>query len=400
MEFAYKPEEEAFRAEIKKFIDENVTPEIIAEQSGEGRRGEERAMPLTAALREKMADRGWIGLAVPEEYGGHGGDLTMQYVMDEEFSKIGVSTAGNFGGSTYGSIMRHGTDEQKNYFLPRMLSGEISFGLGYTEPSGGADLASLQTRAVRDGDDWVINGQKMYGGSPGNTHFYLLARTDPNVEKHRGISVFLVPMDTPGVTFRPLRMMKSRAHRFAYGSPYHGETFFEDVRVPATALLGEENNGWFLARTGLYIDRIGISRFRLATLRTDHIIDYVKDNDFDGYSPREDPVIRDRLAELWIERQMYRLMTMRSLQMVKRDMPILHESPAEKVWGPEHNVKAIETIAQILGPYMQLEHGEEAPLEGEFGDHIMSAWVIPVNHGSVHIMRDQIARRPLGLPRG
>jgi alkylation response protein AidB-like acyl-CoA dehydrogenase len=207
-------------------------------------------------------------------------------------------------------------------------------------------------------------------------------------------------MNTPGVTFRPLRMMKDKSHKFGYGGPYAGETFFEDVRIPATALLGEENNGWLLAATGLAIDRIGVTRYLRSTFRTDHIIDYVKNNDFGGYSPSEDPAIRDRLAELWIDRQMYRLMTMRSLHMVKRNIPITHESPAEKVWGPEHAVRTIESIAQILGPYMQLLDGEDAPLDGEFGDHLLSAWLIGVAHGSVHVMRDQIARRSMGLPRG
>ena len=397
MRFQFTAEEEAFRAEIKEFIAKEITPEVLAEQGGRG--GEGEGKPHTEAMHEKMMERGWVRLALPKEYGGQGGDLVMQFIVDEEFTRAGVTTGHNYG-SGYSTIINHGTEEQKSYFIPRMLSGEVSMGLGYTEPSGGVDLASLQTRAVRDGDDFVINGQKMYGGSAGTTHMYLLCRTDPNVPKHRGLSVFLVPMNTPGVSFRPLRMMKDESKVFGYGGPYAGETFYEDVRVPATAMLGQENEGWLLAATGLAIDRIGVTRYLRATFRTDHIIDFIKNNSFDGYAPREDPVVRDRLADLWIEREVYRLMTMRSLYMVKRQLPILHESPAEKVWGPEHGVKAIETISQILGPYMQLIKGELAPRDGEFGDHLMSAWLVGVAHGSVQAMRDQIARRGLGLPRG
>jgi alkylation response protein AidB-like acyl-CoA dehydrogenase len=392
MEFEYTADEQAFRAEVRQFIAENLTPEVVAEAEAGGPR------PLLRAMQKKMMDRGWVRLALPKEYGGQGGDLTKQFIVDEEFSRAGVQTGHNYG-SGYFTIIKYGTEEQRQYYIPRMLSGEIRMDLGYTEPSGGTDLAGLRTRAVRDGDSYVINGQKMYGGSQSTTHMYLLARTDTKAERHAGLSMFLVPMDLPGVTFRPLRLIKDRTRPFAYCGKWAGETFYEDVRVPLSARLGNEGDGWKLATTGLAIDRIGITRFLRSAIRTDHIIDFVNAFDLGGFSPKTDPVIRDKLAELWIERQVYRLMTMRSLQMVKRDLPMVHESPAEKIWGPEHNVRAIEAIAQILGPYMQLLGGEFAPRDGEFGDHLMVAWLVGIGHGSVQAMRDQIARRALGLPR-
>jgi alkylation response protein AidB-like acyl-CoA dehydrogenase len=396
MKFAFRQEDEAFRQEILQFIAEHVTSEVLAEQEEEGPVG-----PHAQALLEKMRERGWIRLALPKEYGGQGGDLVRQFIVDEEFTRAGVVTGHNYG-SGFGTIIMAGTEEQKRYFLPRILSGEVSFALGYTEPSGGADLASLRTTARRDGDEYVINGQKMFtGGATHSTHIYLLVRTDPNAPKHAGISVLLVPLDTPGITVRPLRLLKDKPLVGAYGGPWSNEVFFEDVRVPATALLGKENEGWRLASAGLSIDRIGVTRYLRCVRRTDDIISFLKSNSFDGYAPLEDPTIRDRLADLWIERQAYRLMTMRSLQMIKRNVPMTYESAAEKVWGPDHGVKAIETIAQILGPYMQLLSGTEyAPNNGEFGDHLLSAWLVGVAHGSVQVMRDQMSRRGLGLPRG
>lgn len=399
MEFRFTPEEEAFREEVRAFIAEHVTPEVLAEQE----QAEDPQGPSvgkhTQALQDEMLRRGYLRLALPKEYGGQGGDLTKQFIVDEEFNRAGLFVGHNYG-TGYTTIIQAGTEEQKAHYLPRLISGEFRFGLGYTEPSGGTDLAGLKSTAVKDGDDWIINGQKMYGGSELSTHMYMLVRTDPNVEKHKGLSVFIVPMDAPGVTYRPLKLIKDRDRTFGYTGAWAGETFFDNVRVPDSAMLGNPGDGWTLATSGLAIDRIGVTRYLRCTFRTDHLVDWLKDNSFGDYSPSSDPVIRDQVAQMWIERQMYRLMTMRSLQMVKRGVRIVHESPAEKVWGPESNVRAIESIAQILGPYMQLLEGDTAPRGGEFGDHLLSAWFIGLGHGSTHAMRDQIARRGLGLPRG
>ena len=397
MEFVFTPEEEAFRLEVRAFIAEHVTPKVLAEQGSDEDTGADT--PHTDAMIEKMVERGWVRLAMPKEYGGQGGDLTMQYIVDEEFNRSGVFIAHNYG-TGYTTIIKYGTEEQKRDFLPGMIAGTIRLGLGYTEPSGGTDLAGLKSRAVRDGDDWVINGSKMYGGGPDSTHMYMLVRTNPDVPKHQGLSVFLVPMDAPGVTFRPLRLNKDRSRAYGYTGAWAGSSFYEDVRLPQSAMLGEEGQGWELATAGLAIDRIGVTRYLRCTYRTDHMVDWLRENSLGDYVPREDPFVRDKIAELWIERDVYRLMTMRSLTMVKKNIRIVHESPSEKVWGPDHNVRAIEAIASILGPYMQLTEGEEAPRGGEFGDHMLMAWFVGLGHGSVHAMRDQIARRGLGLPRG
>jgi alkylation response protein AidB-like acyl-CoA dehydrogenase len=400
MDFAYTPEQEALRQEVQQFIEDNVTPEILAEveESGLRSRG-----PLTRELYQKIAERGWIGISWPKEYGGQGGSRIDQYIVEEEFGRIGIEVGG--AGSGAPAILAAGTEEQKKYFLPGLIKGEISFALGFTEPQAGADLAGLQCRAVRDGDEYVINGQKMYTTRAHSaTHIYLMARTDPDAPRHRGISIFLVPMDTPGITVRPLWTIQNdppAPRGTTYGDRRTNEVFFEDVQVPASCMLGEENTGWYVGAMGLNLDRVGAARYLISVQRDEDIINWVKEHDLDGYGPAQDPAVRDRLAELWIEAQVCRLMTMRSMSLVERGGNFTYEGSAEKVWAPEHGVKTTETIAQILGAYGQLLNGSEDAIEsGVFAHNLMGAFQSGINHGSVQVMRDQVARRGLGMPRG
>jgi len=400
MNFAYTPEQETFREEIRQFIAENVTSEILAEveESGVRSRG-----PKTRDMYQKIAGRGWIGISWPKEYGGQGGSRIDQYIVEEEFGRIGVEVGG--AGSGAPALLAAGTEEQKKYFLPGLIKGEISFALGFTEPQAGADLAGLQCRAVRDGDEFVINGQKMYTTrAHSGSHIYLMARTDPEAPRHKGISIFLVPMETPGITVRPLWTIQNdppAPRRTTYGDRRTNEVFFEDVHVPASCMLGEENSGWYVGALGLNLDRVGASRYLLSVQRDEDIINWVKENDMGGYGPSRDPAVRDRLAELWIEAQVCRLMTMRSMSLVERGGTFTYEGSAEKVWAPEHGVKTTETIAQILGSYGQLLSSSEDNIEGGiFAHNLMGAFQSGINHGSAQVMRDQVARRGLGMPRG
>lgn len=403
MDFGYTPEQQALQQEVRQFIVEQVTPEVLRElevtsgQDEEGRRGRG---PLARELYRKIGDKGWIGISWPKEYGGQGGDRISQYIVEEEFARMGLSVGGV--GSGGPAILVAGTEEQKKYFLPGLISGEIVLALGFTEPSAGADLASLQTRAVEDGDEYVINGQKMYTTAAHySTHIYLMCRTDPDLPKHKGISIFLIPMDTPGITVRPLYTLKDSALPGSTSETRTNEVFLENVRVPRTAMLGEKNQGWYVGAMGLNLDRVGAGRYIGAVRATENIIRFVREAKLDGYSLAEDPAVRDKLAELYVDAQVCRLFTMRSMSMVNRNIDFTYEGSAEKVWAPEHGIKAVETISQILGPYMQLLDGSELAINrGEFSNHMLGAWLFGVNHGSVQVMRDQVARRGLGLPRG
>jgi alkylation response protein AidB-like acyl-CoA dehydrogenase len=289
--------------------------------------------------------------------------------------------------------MRAGTEEQKKYFLPRLVKGEVTFALGYSEPSGGTDLASLKTRAEADGDEYVINGQKMFtSGAHHSTHLYLMARTDPELPKHKGISIFLIPMDAPGITVRPL---------WTLAGGRTNEVFLENVRVPKDAMLGEKNEGWYVGASALNLGRAGARRYYTYISAFENIVHFIKEQRATGLDLAADAAIQDKLAELYSEAQVCRLFTLRSLSMVRRGMNPPYEISSEKVWGPDFHVKSTEIITQILGPYAQLWEGSElAPREGEFAKQYVGAMVSTFAHGSVQVMRDAIARRGLGLPRG
>ncbi len=407
MDFGFTPEQEALRREVRAFIAEHMTPEVIAEMEGHSEgfgvsRGTGRG-PLVNELFRKIAERGWLGISYPKEYGGQDGDRISQYVVEEEFARVNIAVG--LAGSGAPAILAAGTEEQKRHFIPRLISGEYSFALGFTEPQAGADLASLQCRAVRDGDEYVINGQKMYTSAAHTaTHIYLMARTNPDVPRHQGISIFLIPMDTPGITVRPLWTIQNDPPAplgTTYGTSRTNETFFDDVRVPKTTLLGAENQGWGVGSMGLNLDRVGAARYLISVRRDEDIVNWVKQNRFNGYSPADDPAIRDKIAELWIEAQVCRLMTMRSMSIVEHGGNFTYEGSAEKVWSPEHGVRTSEAITQMLGPYGQLLNGSPRAIEkGIFAHNLMGAFQSGINHGSVQVMRDQVARRGLGLPSG
>lgn len=408
MDFGFTPEQEALRREVRAFIAEHITPQVTAEMEGhnEGLLGVTRGTSRGLAVRElfdKIQARGWLGISYPKEYGGQGGDRITQYIVEEEFARANVNVA--TAGSSAPAILAAGTEEQKRYFIPRLLTGEFSFAQGFTEPRGGADLASLQCRAVRDGDYYVINGQKMYtSGAHYCTHLYLMARTDPDAPKHNGISVFLIPLDTPGITVRPLKTIQNDPKaptRTTYGQSRTNETFFDDVRVPKSALLGEENKGWYVGAKGLNLDRVGAARYLISVMRDEDIVNWVKENRFDDFKLAENPAMRDKIAELWIEAQVCRLMTMRSMSIVEHGGHFTYEGSAEKVWSPEHGIKTSEAISQMLGAYGQLLNGSPRAIDkGIFAHQVLGAFQSGINHGSVQVMRDQIARRGLNMPRG
>jgi len=399
MDFAYTPQQETLRRDVREFIKENVTADVAEEiESRDHPRG---GGPRVEALFKKIHAKGWLGITYPKEYGGQGGDRISQYIVEEEFLRVGIPVG--LGGSGAPAIMAAGTEEQKRYFIPKLISGEFSFALGFTEPSGGADLASLRCSAKRDGDYYVINGQKMYTSTAHvSTHIYLMARTNRDLPKHEGISIFLIPMDTPGITVRPLWTIQNNPKSppgTTYGHARTNETFYDDVRVHKSCLLGEENKGWRVGSMGLNLDRVGASRYLISVRRDEDIVNFVKSNTFDGFAPGQDPAIRDKIAEMWIEAQVCRLMTMRSMSIVEHGGNFTYEGSAEKVWAPEHGVRTTEAITQMLGPYAQLLNGSpHAIRRGLFAHNVLGSFQSGINHGSVQVMRDQVARRGLGLP--
>jgi len=409
MDFGWTKEQAALRQEVRKFIADNVTEGVVAQmdEGAEPKPGEQlrrgQRSPEVAALHKKLDDKGWKGVSWPKEYGGAGKDRLTQYIVEEEFTRVGMSVGG--GGGASPAIIVAGTDEQKSYYLPKLIKGEFTFASGFTEPSGGADLASLQCRAVEDGDFFVINGQKIFTSSAHSaTHIYLLCRTDQDAPKHRGISILLFPMDTPGITVRPLWTIQNDPPAppgTTYGTRRTNETFFEDVRVPKSSLLGEKNMGWYVNAMRLNLDRVGASRYLGSVRRDEDIVNWAKDNTFGGYDVKDNEAIREKVAELWAEAQVCRLMTLRSMSIVEHGGDFTYEGSAEKVWAPEHVVRSTEAIVQMMGPYAQLLSTSPHAVErGLYAHNLLGAFQSGINHGSTQIMRDQVARRGLGLPRG
>ncbi len=243
MEIGYTPEQEAFRDELRAYYDKLLDDDTVEELSHGHGIGE-----ATKRVWKQMCADGWAGIGWPKEWGGQGRKAIDQFVFFDESMRAGAPVPMLTLNTVGPTIMNYGTDWQKEFFLPKILAGDLHFCIGYSEPQAGTDLAALQTRAVRDGDEYVINGQKMWTSLAGGADYcWLAVRTDPEAKKHKGISVIIVPMDTPGITIQPLHLM---------GEHDINATFFDDVRVPAKYLVGEENGGWGLITNQLNHERV------------------------------------------------------------------------------------------------------------------------------------------------
>ncbi len=399
MEFRDSPEETAFRNEVRSFLAEEF-PRDLANRSVEwgffntSYKPEPGMGKFMKAWNAKLNDRGWGAPHWPKEYGGGGLSVRQQFVLSEEFAWARAPRPGGIGHGWAGpTIMVYGTDEQKKEFLPKILSGEHRWCQLFSEPGAGSDLASLQTRATRDGDDYVVNGQKIWtSGAHQSNMGILVARTNPDAPKHRGISYFLVDMKTPGITCRPLVNML-HDHSF-------NEVFFEEARIPAVNRLGEENRGWYLAATTLDFERSGI-----ATSVSHRLI--VRDltrHALDEPSARErlsaSPNLRLELADRAVEAQVESLICYRIVSMQDRGEIPNKESSIAKLYGSELDVRLSLTAMHLAGMDSQFwTHDEPRGINGRIGRFYMAATTSPIGGGTSEIQRNIIATRGLGLPR-
>ena len=253
MDFRFTTEEEAFRSEVQTFLKQELKPGWNDSFDSESELGVEVQGEFAKAFNKKLAQRGWLAIAWPKKYGGMEASVMQQVVYNEEMAYAGAPIGFNMGVAWVGpSLMLYGTEEQKTEFIPKITSLEHTWCTLYSEPAAGSDLAAIQTRAVRDGDDYVINGQKIWTtGAHRSNWGWIAARTDPDAPKHKGLSMFLVPMDAPGITIRPLINMA--------GDHGFNEVFFEDVRIPARYLVGQENMGWYMLAVALDFERSSIA---------------------------------------------------------------------------------------------------------------------------------------------
>ena len=394
MDYRFTDEQEAFRQEIRDFLSDNL---------GEDWRGIDpdayfhdenwfRIRELTA----KMAERGWLTLAWPEEYGGQGRPHIEQMIYNEETAYFRAPTRDvSIGTHMVGpTLMLYGTEEQKTHYLPEIASGEAVYCQGFSEPESGSDLASLQLRAVEDGDDYVLNGSKIWtSGAHRSTHCYLLTRTDPDAPKHRGISVFIVDMDTPGIEVRPIINM--------FGIHYFNQVFFDNVRVPKRAMIGEKNRGWYIAATTLDFERSGVASFASNRRSIEELVELARETGTNGKPLNEDPMIRQRLAELWTRNEAGKTIAYNVAWMQSEGLVPNREASISKMMGSEIAQQIHELGVQMLGMYGILDKGSKwAYLDGRLAWQWMDSISLTIRGGTSEIQRNIIAGRGLGLPRG
>ncbi len=384
MDFRDTLEEQAFRDRVRSFIDQKLPSNLVgAEEEDPGR--EQAIKEWRAALGEA----GWIAPHWPSEYGGGGLSVSEQFVFNEEMAEARVPDVGGMGVNMIGPIViRFGTEEQRKEHLPGITSGENIWCQGYSEPGSGSDLASLQTRAVRDGDDYVINGQKIWtSGAHRADRMFMLARTDPDAPKHRGISMFLLDMKSPGITVQPLITMA--------GDHVFNEVFFEDVRVPAENLIGDENRGWYVGAALLDFERSNISR--MIALR--HMVDdLVTTAQASGIEMT--PAMRAEVAERAIEASVGRLISYRVISIQKRGGIPNYEASMNKLYRSEVHQRIAQTGVKLLGMYGELYRGSpHAPKNGSLAHQYLSTVSATIAAGTSEVNRNVIATRGLGLPR-
>jgi len=394
MDFRFSPEEEAFRREVHDFIETECPPNL----RGEGINLFQEVGNLFA-WRAKVAKKGWVAPAWPKEYGGAGMTIMEQFIYNLETARMRAPAPIFIGGLAVAvigpTIIIYGTEEQKQEHIPRILSGEVMWCQGFSEPGSGSDLASLQTRAVKDGDDYVINGQKMWTTlAHMSQYMLLLARTDPDVPKHKGLSYFIVPMKDPGVTVRPLLNMAG-THEF-------NEVFFDNVRIPAKNLIGEEHRGWYQAVTTLDIERSNIGSAVGQSQGVEDLVRFARENRDNGVVRiASDPSLRHELAERYIETQSSLMLSYRLVTMQARGLIPNYEASATKLYSMELNQRIANTGLRLMGLYGQLSRGSKwAPMKGRMEFQYIRSVANTIEGGTSEVQRNIVATRGLGLPRG
>ncbi len=388
MDFAFTPEQESFRQEVRGFLEAEISQGTFQPICDGWIQG------YSPDFTKKMADRGWIGLTWPKEYGGQGRSNIDRLILTEELLRYGAPAACHwFADRQIGrSIIAYGTEEQKQEFLPLILKGEAYIGLGMSEPQSGSDLASLQTKATEDGDDYIIDGQKMWTSCASYmTHVYLIARTDPEAPKHRGISEFIIDASLPGISVTPTIDIT--------GSEAWGEVFYDGVRVPKKYLIGEKNRGFYQILNQLDYERAGLERLMGNYPLFDAIVRFAKETQRNGVPLSRDPVIRHKLAQLEVEFEMGRLLTYRVVLVIEEGRSPNVEAAMAKTYCTTFEQRLANVATDILGMYGQLmAESKWAPIFGMAPHSYLGSKGYSLQAGTTEVLRNIVASRGLGLP--
>jgi len=391
MHIEFTAEHKALRKDLREYYRQLFTPELRARLDAEF---EEMGGPVFREVVGRMGEDGWLGIGWPTEYGGKGFTALEQFIFWDETYRaraplpiISVNTIGP-------TIMEYGTEEQKAELLPKIIKGQVFFGVGYTEPSAGTDLASLSTRAVREGDEYVINGQKIFTTHAHDADYiWLAARTDPDAPKHKGISIILVPTDAPGFSLTPI---------YTLGRERTNATFYENVRVPVSNRVGPENAGWSLITSQLNHERITLA----APGVVDRLLDEVwawagKTHSPGGGRMIDEGWVQINLARVYAKLEAMKVLNWRSAWSINYGVPDMAEASVVKVMGTEFLVEAYRLLLEIVGAAGMIKEGEPgAEFNGLLEIAYRTAGTYTFGGGVNEVQRDIIAAAGLRLPRG
>jgi alkylation response protein AidB-like acyl-CoA dehydrogenase len=397
MDLTLTPAEERFRDECGAWLEAHI-PREWHDPAFREALSPAAEIDLLKSWQRTLFDGGWVGLVWPREYGGRGASFMEQVLFKQEMARakapplinvLGIIIAGP-------TLMVHGTEAQKRRYLPKILDAEEIWCQGFSEPNSGSDLASLATRATLDGDEFVVNGQKIWN-SFGHLaqQCLLLVRTDANLPKHKGISALIVDMHSPGVTVKPLRQLT--------GDAEFNEVFFDNVRVPRANLVGEMHDGWDVAITILMFERLNTaSLLEIQTkIALDELIDTARRTLRNGRPATEDPLIRQKLAQVYTEVEILRLSTYRSITRFQRGQRPGPEGSLDKLFWSETTQRLFEVAMDILGPQGQLVKGSKWAVDGgRWPYQFLRSRADTIAGGTSEILRNVIGERVLGLPKG
>jgi 3-oxocholest-4-en-26-oyl-CoA dehydrogenase alpha subunit len=386
MQICYSAAHERLRTELRGYFATLMTPERRAALQGDGEYGDGSA--YKEIVRQMGAD-GWLTLGWPEEYGGRGGSALDQLIFTDEASAAGAPVPFLTINTVGPTIMRFGTPEQRAFFLPRIAAGELHFSIGYSEPGAGTDLASLRTRAVRDGDDYVINGQKMWTSLIQYADYVWLAcRTDPDAPKHKGLTMFVVPTDAEGFSWTPVHTMSGVTT---------SATYYSDVRVPASSIVGELNGGWPLITNQLNHERVALTSAAPVMTALHEVREWAQNTKLtDGRRVIDQEWVQIHLARVHAKLQFLRL---KNWQIASGSHVGPADASATKVFGTEFATEAYRLLTEVLGANGYVRSGSPAAvLHGRIERMARSSLILTFGGGTNEVQRDIIAAAGLHLP--
>ncbi|OBK94970.1 acyl-CoA dehydrogenase [Mycobacterium asiaticum] len=385
MDLEYTPEQEELRAEMRATLQQVMTPERVAAIAENIEGG-----PAVRDCVRALAAANLLGVGWPKEYGGRGFSAIEQFIFSEEARRAGAPIPLVTLNTVGPTLMQRGTEEQKQKFLPAILDGSVEFAIGYSEPGAGSDLASIRTTAVRDGDEYVINGQKMFtSGAAYADYVWLAVRTDPNVKKHKGISILIVPTSSPGFSWQPLHTMPGISTFY---------TFYDNVRVPVSALVGEENQGWQLITTQLNFERAALGNLGALEPLFEKTLHWATTTELDDGRVIDQPWVQLALARVEAQVAAYKLVNLRVNAAMTKGVLNMGEASAAKVFGTELTQQVARQLLEVLDGN-GVRKGADAPLRGALETAYRQAVINTFGGGANEIQRDIIAMAGLGMPR-